>query len=118
MKKSNNFKALYNFAKKQKMKDSTSTKDLDDSLEQIHNCAQSIVKHNDKKIHHRTQSCPSITEPLKFTSNPPAKIDKTQRSELDGSAKSELKKPKISHRHCHSQASIDSVSKSQQSVSI
>jgi len=33
MKKSNTSKALYIFAKKQRLKDSTSTKDLDDSLE-------------------------------------------------------------------------------------
>lgn len=32
MKKVQNSKALYNFARKQKLKDSTSTKDLDDSL--------------------------------------------------------------------------------------
>jgi hypothetical protein len=32
MRKANNSKALYNFTKKQKLKDSTSTKDLDDSL--------------------------------------------------------------------------------------
>lgn len=32
MKKSNQSKALYKFTKKQKLKDSTSTKDIDDSL--------------------------------------------------------------------------------------
>jgi len=35
MKKSSNYKALYKFTKKQKMKESTSTKDLDDSLDRI-----------------------------------------------------------------------------------
>lgn len=33
MSKSNHYKALYQFTKKKKLKDSTSTKDLEDSLE-------------------------------------------------------------------------------------
>jgi hypothetical protein len=62
MKKSKNFKALYNFTKKQKMKDSTSTKDFDDSLDRFDiDHLKEIVPTTPKNLHQRTQSCPSIT---------------------------------------------------------
>lgn len=64
--KANHSKALYNFTKKQKLKGSTSTKDLDDSLEHQEVTSQALLPSPGKKPHHRTQSCPSITEPLKL----------------------------------------------------
>jgi len=71
MKRSTNFKALYKFTKKQKLKDSTSTKDLDDSLDPAEITSQQRLPSSDKKLHQRTQSCPSITEtnPLIKTPN-------------------------------------------------
>lgn len=80
MRRSNNSKALYNFTKKQKLKDSTSTKDLDDSLEQQEVSSQNQLQSPNKKPHHRTQSCPFITELNKFEYTPKSKIDKSQRS--------------------------------------
>ena len=62
--KVNHSKALYSFTRKQKPKGSTSTKDLDDSLEHQEVTSQVNLPSPVKKPHHRTQSCPSITEPL------------------------------------------------------
>lgn len=70
MKKNTYSKALYHFAKKQKNKDSTSTKDLNDSLDGI----QLNDSHSEKKTHQRTQSCPSVSL-VPITSFPEIKID-------------------------------------------
>lgn len=56
-----NAKALYNFTKMQKNKDSTSTRDLNDSLDFIDNHTKLGKQTIDRKLHQRTQSCPSIT---------------------------------------------------------
>ena len=56
MRKSTNYKALYNFSKRRKLKDSTSTKDPEDSLDggTAHNQPRSRTP----RPHLRTQSCP------------------------------------------------------------
>lgn len=52
--KTNNAKKLYRFSKKHQHKPSTSTKDLNDSLDIIP--SEQFVA----KAHQRTQSCPSV----------------------------------------------------------
>jgi len=73
LKRSINFKALYKFTKKQTLKDSTSTKDLDDLLDSEEITSQKQLPLSDKKLHRRTQSCPSITE-----TNPLIKISNSK----------------------------------------
>jgi hypothetical protein len=80
MSRANNSKALYKFAKKQRLKDSTSTKDLDDSLEHHEITSQTRLNSPHIKPHQRTQSCPFITELSKLEHTPKSKIDKSQRS--------------------------------------
>lgn len=75
MKKASHPKALYHFTKKQKNKDSTSTKDLNDSLDQLENNNPLT-----KKYHYRTQSCPPV-EPVHLQSQTEIKADHTVRPE-------------------------------------
>ena len=66
MKKVNNSKALYHFTKKQKNKYSISTKDLNDSLDAVQITQITKSNKNEKKLHQRTQSCPSIENQAKI----------------------------------------------------
>ena len=117
MRRSNNSKALYNFTKKQKLKDSTSTKDLDDSLEHQEITSQNQLQSPHKQPHHRTQSCPFIAELNKFEYTPKSKVEKSQRYEKDGTVRSSGDKTKNKHRYCQSQAQLSSISNAQ-SISI
>jgi len=111
--KRSNAKALYAFAKKQKLKDSRSTKDLNDSLDGGEELPKQVP--SNKKPHFRTQSCPSIEEPLKYS---PSKRSKADVVEKEPTVQSYGGKNKILHRHCHSQASLYSGFLPQQSISV
>ena len=87
MRKSTNFKALYRFTKEHKLKDSTSTKDPEDSLDAP--CTQLHAR----SPHLRTQSCP---EPPPQPSAP----------------KSPLRQGKAAHPIYHSQPSLYTLSQS------
>lgn len=58
MKRTTNYKALYNFVKKQQTKQDRHIVKLDDSLDMIKKEVATPVK----TLHNRTQSCPPITE--------------------------------------------------------
>lgn len=108
--KVNQSKALYNFTKKQRLKDSTSTKDLDDSLQHPEVNSQTCIPSPTKKPHHRTQSCPSITEPLKLQYKPLSKQNQSQRSEKDKTVRSSASKLKKGHRYYQSQVQLETTS--------
>ena len=67
MKKVNSSKALYHFTKRQQNKYSISTQDLNDSLDVAEISHLIKSKKNDKILHQRTQSCPSIENQAKIS---------------------------------------------------
>lgn len=75
MKNNTIFKDLYHLAKKYKDKELTSDKNLNDSLDGL----QDHDSHQDKKIHQRTHSCPTVSI-LPRTSSTDIKINPKHRS--------------------------------------
>jgi hypothetical protein len=101
MQKNNQAKKLYQFSKKQKNKLSASTKDLNDSLD---NVTADIVA---CKNHQRTYSCPSVA---------PQDLQEIEIQPKEQTARSYKLKP--THRNCQSQVELDTISVNQHSISI
>ena len=100
MNKDNQSKKLYHFNKHQKNKQSSSTKDLNDSLD------RPVETPTQTKLHLRTHSCPSV----QLTKPPYIQMvaqDTTRTNQI-----------KPTHRNCRSQFDLDNFSMNQPSISI